>query len=296
MDMESLRLADGRSLEFCRTGPVDPSGWLIFHVGTPSAAALFPHVTTVTDARGIATASYSRAGYGGSTRNEGRSVAQEAENTAALADHLGASTFFVAGWSGGGPGALACAALLPERVRSCVVFAGNSPVEEVGAEWYQWFPEDHQEELRAMATTGSAESFRQEYEEAAAELTGLTARDFPKSPEAPGADRETFARSPGLAEALADSIRRGAAGVDGWMDDAVASARPWGFHMRGIEVPVTIRHGERDQLCRVEHGRWLADHVPGATAHILPRHGHTSVTAPFNEVMDELQDSEERRP
>ena len=146
--MESLQLADGRSLEFCRTGPVDPSGWLIFHVGTPSAAALFPHVTAVTDARGIATASYSRAGYGGSTRSEGRTVAQEAVNTAALADHLGASTFFVAGWSGGGPGALACAALLPERVRSCVVFAGNSPVEEVGAEWFQWFPEDHREELR----------------------------------------------------------------------------------------------------------------------------------------------------
>ena len=146
--MESLQLADGRSLEFCRTGPVDPSGWLIFHVGTPSAAALFPHVTAVTDARGIATASYSRAGYGGSTRSEGRTVAQEAVNTAALADHLGASTFFVAGWSGGGPGALACAALLPERVRSCVVFAGDSPLEEVGAEWFQWFPEDQREELR----------------------------------------------------------------------------------------------------------------------------------------------------
>ncbi|MGZ6545950.1 MAG: alpha/beta fold hydrolase [Actinomycetota bacterium] len=129
--MESLQLADGRSLEFCRTGPVDPSAWLIFHIGTPSAAALFPHVTEVADARGIATASYSRAGYGGSTRSEGRTVAQEAVNAAALADHLGASTFFVAGWSGGGPGALACAALLPERVRSCVVFAGNSPVEEV---------------------------------------------------------------------------------------------------------------------------------------------------------------------
>jgi pimeloyl-ACP methyl ester carboxylesterase len=108
------------------------------------------------------------------------------------------------------------------------------------------------------------------------------------SPETPAADRDTFARSPRLADALADSIRRGAAGVDGWMDDAVASARPWGFQMRDIDVPVTIRHGELDQLCRVEHGRWLAGHIPGALAHILPGHGHTSVTAPFDEVMDEL--------
>ena len=72
------------------------------------------------------------------------------------------------------------------------------------------------------------------------------------------------------------------------MDDAVASARPWGFQMRDINVPVTIRHGELDQLCRVEHGRWLAAHIPGAKAHILPGHGHTSVTAPFDEVLDEL--------
>ena len=218
----------------------------------------------------MATASYSRAGYGGSTRSEGRTVAQEAVNTAALADHLGASTFFVAGWSGGGPGALACAALLPERVRSCVVFAGNSPVEEVGAEWYEWFPEDYREELRALAT-GSAEAFRREYEEAAAELATLTARDFPKSPEAPEADKDTFARSPGLAEALADSIRRGAAGVDGWMDDAVASARPWGFHMRDIDVPVTIRHGELDRLCRVEHGRVARRSHPGSAGPHPPR-------------------------
>ena len=79
------------------------------------------------------------------------------------------------------------------------------------------------------------------------------------------------------------------------MDDAVASARPWGFRMRDIRVPVTIRHGELDQLCRVEHGRWLAGHIPGAMSHILPDHGHTSVTAPFDDVLDELLEIEERR-
>ena len=289
--METLRLADGRSLEFCRSGPSDASAWLIFHVGTPSAAALYPHVTSVAEARGIGTASYSRAGYGGSTRSEGRAVAQEAVNTEALADHLGASTFFVAGWSGGGPAALACAALLPERVRSCVVFAGNSPREEVGAGWFEWFPEHYREELRALAATGSAEAFRPGYVEAAASLSTLTERDFPMSPEAPEADRDAFAQTPGLASTLAESISRGAAGVDGWMDDAVASARPWGFRMQDIRVPVTIRHGELDRLCKVEHGRWLAAHVPGAKAQILPGQGHTSVTVPFDEVMDELLDT-----
>jgi pimeloyl-ACP methyl ester carboxylesterase len=178
--------------------------------------------------------------------------------------------------------------LLPERVHSCVVFAGNSPSEEVGAGWFEWFPEHYREELRALAATGSAEAFRPEYVEAAAALSALTERDFPMSPEAPEADRDAFAQTPGLARTMADSISRGAASVDGWMDDAVASARPWGFRMQDIHVPVTIRHGELDQLCRVEHGRWLAAHVPGARAQILSGQGHTSVAVPFDEVMDEI--------
>lgn len=288
MDLESIQLEDGRSLEFCRTGPSAPRSWLIFHVGTPSIAALFPHIAAVTDARGIGMASYSRAGYGSSTRSEGRTVAQEAINTAALADHLGASTFFVAGWSGGGPGALACAAVLTERVRSCVVFAGNAPPEEVGPEWFEWFPEDNRAELRALAV-GSPEPFRQEYIEAAARFSNVTAADFPLSPQAASADHDLLARTPELADALARSISRGAAGVDGWMDDAAASARPWGFRVRDIRVPVTIRHGELDRLCNVEHGRWLAEHVPGARGEILPGQGHTSITAPFDDVMDELE-------
>ena len=286
MDLESLQLPDGRSLEYRWSGPADPSGCLIFHVGTPCAAALFPDVTSVAAARGIRTVSYSRAGYGGSTRSPGRTVAQEAINTAALADHLGVSSFFVAGWSGGRPAALACAALLPERVRSCLVLAGNSPPEEVGAEWFTWFSEDYGQELRVLAT-GSAEAFRAAYEEAAAGLAALTLRDL--GPGGPEADEDAFARSPGLAEALTHSLHRGVAGgVDAWMDDAVSSARPWGFHVRDSQVPVTIRHGELDHLCRVEHGRWLAGHIPGAKADILPGHGHASVAVPFDEAMDAL--------
>ena len=170
-----LQLADGRSLEFCRTGPVDPSGWLIFHVGTPSAAALFPHVTAVTDARGIATASYSRAGYGGSTRSESRTVAQEAVNTAVLltisARRRSSSPVGPAAGRVRSP-ALRCS---PERVRAGVVFAGNSPCRRGGRSGTSGSPSDYRAELQALAT-GSAEAFRPEYVEAAAEFATLTAR------------------------------------------------------------------------------------------------------------------------
>lgn len=287
MELGSLSLGGGRSLEYCVSEPVDGPGWLVFHVGSPSAAVLFPNVTSVAERHGIRTASYSRGGYGGSTRIPDRSVAQEANDTAALADHLGASSFYVAGWSGGGPAALACAALLPGRVRSCIVLAGSSPGEEVGPEWLAWHDEGYAEELRAFAA-GSPEAFRGVYEEAATSLAALRPENLATG-ELPDVDRDAFARRPDLADALVDSFRRAlAGGVDGWMDDAVASARPWGFHVGDIRVPVTIRHGELDTLVRVEHGRWLAGHVPGARAQILPGHAHTSIVEPFDPAIDAL--------
>jgi pimeloyl-ACP methyl ester carboxylesterase len=288
MEMETLDLEDGGSLEFCRSGPEDAGTLLVFHVGTPCAATVLPNVTQAASDRGVRTVSYSRRGYGGSTRRSGRTVADEAANTEALANHLGASTFLVAGWSGGGPSALACAALLPERVRSCAVIAGSSPGQEVGESWFDWWNEEDREELRALATS-PPDPFVPAYEEARGTFAAVTPTDLAAWPETLEADRETLARSPGLAEALADSMRRAVAqGVYGWLDDSVALASPWGFRVRDISVPVTIRHGELDPLVRVEHGRWLAEHVPGARPQILPRHAHTSIAEAFDEVMDAL--------
>ncbi len=288
MRMEAVRLDGGRTLEFCRSGPADAGTLLVFHVGTPSAAVSFPQVAAAAADRGVRTAAYSRAGYEGSTRSPGRAVVQEAANTAALADHLGASTFLVAGWSGGGSAALACAALLPDRVQACAVLAGAAPPEEVGPAWFEWHAEQDQAELRALAT-GSPDPLRAGFEEAALSLTALTADDLVGSSGTPDADREAFAATPGFAEALVDSMRRGMSrGVDGWLDDEAASARAWGFPVGNIRVPVMIRHGDLDPMVRVEHGRWLADHVPDAKADFLAGGAHASVMAGFDEVMDGL--------
>jgi pimeloyl-ACP methyl ester carboxylesterase len=288
MDMERLQLEDGRFLEFCQSEGQGSAELLVFHVGTPCAGALYPNVTSVATARRVRTVSYSRAGYGGSTRSRGRSVAEEASNTAALADHLGVSSFLVAGLSGGGPAALACAALLPERVSSCAVLASASPPGEVGEVWFEWYPEDDREELRTLATS-SPDALARAYEDAAVTFASITPQAIANWPGSPDAERKMFDQSPGFAEALADSMRRGVEwGVDGWMDDAVALARPWGFSVGDVQVPVTIRHGARDPLVRVDHAKWLTEHVPGARAEIMPDQGHASVIDPFDEVMDDL--------
>ena len=119
MSVERMQLPDGRVFEYSAAG--DPGReLLVFCVGTPSAVVDFPYVADAAAARGLRSVICSRPGYGGSTRNEGRTVADAASDTAALADHLGAERFLVAGWSGGGSTALACAALLPDRVRAAV--------------------------------------------------------------------------------------------------------------------------------------------------------------------------------
>jgi pimeloyl-ACP methyl ester carboxylesterase len=61
-----------------------------------------------------------------------------------------------------------------------------------------------------------------------------------------------------------------------------------GFSVSDIGVPVTIRHGEIDRHVQVDHGTWLAEHIPGARAQILPGHGHVSIAEAFDEVIDAL--------
>src|SRR5476649_965370 len=97
------------------SGPADGEV-VVFHTGTPSAGSLFGPTVDAGTQRGLRHVAYSRPGYGTSERWAGRSVADCALDVAAILDALGIERFFTVGMSGGGPHALACAAILPERV------------------------------------------------------------------------------------------------------------------------------------------------------------------------------------
>src|SRR4051794_18740211 len=109
-----VRTADGRDLEVMRRGPADAFP-VVFHFGTPNAPGEFPAISDAVDARGWQLVSHSRPGYAGSSRDKGRSVADVAGDVAAILDAFGLDRFVTIGWSGGGPHALACAALLGDR-------------------------------------------------------------------------------------------------------------------------------------------------------------------------------------
>ncbi|HEX6399371.1 MAG TPA: alpha/beta fold hydrolase, partial [Actinomycetota bacterium] len=152
---ETVRSPDGRDIEALMQG--DQAGTLlIFHHGSPGAAVPFEAFDRVAAERGVKLAFPSRPGLGGSTRQEGRTVASAAADAAALADHLGHEAFLTAGWSGGGPHALACAALLPDRVLAAATIAGVAPYDAEGLEWTAGMGEDNQIEYPLAARDADA--------------------------------------------------------------------------------------------------------------------------------------------
>lgn len=286
---KQLQLRDGRLLEYVVSG--NPA-WdlLVLHLGTPLAAVDFPHVNAAAAARNLRTVIYSRPGYGGSTRHRLRTVADAARDTAELADHLDAECFFVAGWSGGGPVALACANLLPDRVRACITLASIAPPVEAGDAWTELYAPEVQEQRRALLTKGP-EVLLPEYEEASRPFAEMTVEAMLESPMTNAADSAALRAVRAAAESMVQAFRLGAAGLWGWIDDDWAWVRPWGFLAADIRVPVIVRHGKDDLFVPVKQARWLAEHVPDAHLQELPGSGHGAVAIPFEPVVEALLDA-----
>ena len=260
-----LTTSQGRLLGYELFGPDDGFPIVAMH-GTPgSRVTRFPIGDPYT-AAGVRLLRFDRGGYGLSTRVPGRSIHDCVSDVQALVDHLGWERFAVTGGSGGGPHALACAALLPERVTRCMVEGSLAPFDAEGLDWYGQMTEGNVEEFRA-AEQGE-EVLRAVVE---AEATAILERIEGDTVELLGDDYE-------LAEAdlaalsdeavarevkamLREALR---SGVDGWVDDDLAFVKPWGFDPRAITMPVVVRYDATDTLVPATHGRWLASHIEGA--------------------------------
>jgi pimeloyl-ACP methyl ester carboxylesterase len=283
----SLPLADGRSLDVDVAGP-DGGTPLVVHHGTPGERSQYPPFAEAAAARGLRCVSASRPGYGGSTRQPGRAVADCAADTAAVLDHLGAGRCYTVGVSGGGPHALACAALLPERVLACAPIAGAAPFDAEGLDFLAGMGRENHEELgAALAGPAALEAYLEREASTLARVTGeelATALGDLVSPV------DAAVLTGDYADFLAKRLHRAVAGgIWGWFDDDMVLTRPWGFDLGDIAVPVVVWQGGQDRMVPFAHGRWLAAHLPGATARLLPGEGHLSIAvAKFGEVVDEL--------
>lgn len=279
---------EGRAIEVLTGG--DPAGFgLLYHGGSPSAVADYPPMDATARSLGLRLVTYSRPGYGASApRPAAGRYADDVTESVAVLDALGIEEFVTVGWSGGGPRALACAALLPDRCRAAVSLAGVAPYDAPDLDWFAGMAEENLAEYQA------AEAGREAYEEFLVEefLPVLEA-----SPEqlaealgglAPPVDRAMLRGD--FADWLSRTFQRaGAQGVVGVRDDGLAAVSPWGFDVADIRVPVAVWQGRQDAMVPYAHGTWLATHVPHARAHLFDDEGHLSLVARLEEVLLDLQ-------
>ncbi len=279
--------ADGRSLDVQMAGP-EGGATVLFHVGTPSAGILFDELVALGAERGVRHVAYSRPGYGHSDRAEGRTVADCAGDVTAVADSLGIERFHTVGWSGGGPHALACAALLPERTIAAATIAAVAPYDAEGLDFLDGMGAENLEEFGA-ATNGQ-EELRSYLSREREGILAAGAAEIGASLGELLSPVDLATTSGRFAEYLT-ALFHGGLEVDvwGWFDDDMAFIAGWGFDLRSIRVPVTVWQGSEDRMVPFAHGRWLAEHVPVATARLLDGEGHLSILiGQYGRLLDEL--------
>lgn len=250
---------------------------VVFHNGTPLSRLMPEWWDAPARERGLRLLGVDRPGYGNAPAEPNRSLRSVAEATAARMDDLGVGRFAVIGASGGGPYALACGAILSDRVVAVISAAGSSGFDE------------------ALDGAGSSsEELALNREQAlrpTPEGRQALARFYdPEIEQLRGADVDGFMRAVGEDPATATAEQRATAGYvlgaiqealrpgrDGWLDDGLTMFRPWGFELADISQPVAVWHSRDDKLVAVEHGRRLAADIPAAEPFLVDGIGHGGV-------------------
>jgi pimeloyl-ACP methyl ester carboxylesterase len=280
----------GRQLEAVVSGPADGLT-VVLHNGTPAGLMPAPAVAAAAAERGLRLVLYARPGYEGSTPDPGRRVRSAAADLAAVLDDLGAGEFVTVGWSGGGPHALACAALLPGRCLAAASMAGAAPHHADGLDWWHGMASENLAEFQAALA--GPEALNGFLEPAARELASITGTDLAAGLGDLASAADKAAVTGEFADYLAASFRAAvAAGIAGWRDDDLAFVTDWGFTMAdaGAGAPVAVWQGDQDMMVPWSHGQWLAAYIPGARAHLLPGEGHLTLVHAFGAILDDLLD------
>jgi pimeloyl-ACP methyl ester carboxylesterase len=234
-----------------------------------------PHLRDAEE-KGIRLFSYDRPGYGGSTRNKGRSVADCAEDVASVCDVLGVERFCVWGISGGGPHALATAALLPDRVAAAAALAPVAPFGAEGLDFYEGMGEQNIDDFEAVVEGEEAHLAMLERERG--ELLAASPEQLVEVLRTLLGPADLEVLTGRIAVFVLESARAGVEqSLDGWFDDEVAFAQPWGFELASIRIPVLHWQGEQDKFVPIGHGVWLSQHIPGVESHLSQDDGHITL-------------------
>lgn len=280
---ETLSLSDGRTLGYAEYGPVDGDP-LVFCHGTPGSRYTRHPDASFLEEHGIRQVTVERPGYGRSTYDSKRDLLDWPDDVREAADTLGFDRFAIAGISGGGPHALACAARIPDRLTGVAILNGIGPLDAPGA------------------TDGMALKNRLSFKISGLPLiprlrSWLAVRQIKKDADAvidalgdsfADVDEQLLQRPEVramLRQDLTEAVRQG---TDGWVREGRILARSWGFELAKISTHVDLWHGELDMNAPVTMGRYVADEVPSCTAHIYPDEGHLLMVDYWGEILSTL--------
>jgi len=267
--------SDGRLL--CVESGGEPAGLpVLVHTGTPNSRHLSASWLEDAQDRGIHLISYDRPGYGGSTPQPERTVASCVDDVRDIAKAFGAARLAVWGISGGGPHALACAALAPDLVVAVASLAAVAPYEADGLDYFTGMGQYNVDDTRLfMADRAAAlEKTHRDREE----MLETTPEGLHKAFESLLSPADAAVLTMDIAKELVASLQSGLApGDDGWWEDSCALLGPWGFSLGNIHIPVQVWHGAHDRFVPFQHGEWIAKNIPGADVHLTDTDGHLTL-------------------
>ncbi|HKJ96465.1 MAG TPA: alpha/beta hydrolase [Thermoplasmataceae archaeon] len=273
--MRKFSVSSGsRKLNALETGASRGIPVFFLHPAPGSRVMYKPQVDNANNT-GVRLISYSRPGYGGSEREEGRNISGAAEDVLAIADDLGIERFGVIGYAEGAPHALSCAAREPERVVAISAISGYAPFNAEGFDFFAGMGDYATKDFNMLlnkdqkweeSNLQAVETLRQSTRDRLVQLIGSMY-----------SEADAKAVSDDLVDFMIDSVLDGCSeGIDGVREDRLALTRLWGFDVGSIRVPTQIWHGEQDTVVPIQHSQWLASEIPGAEVHLEGDEGHLS--------------------
>ena len=271
--MPQFKLKDGRELEIADNG-INSESAIVFHHGTPGHASSWTDWLESAATSGIRAIAYSRAGYGTSDRNPGRSVINVNSDIAQVLDAKNITKFVSIGWSGGGPHCLANT-FEPRNV-GAISLAGVGAFGVDDLDFLEGMgPENHDEFGAALKGEAVIDQWMNDN---AGAMKSVTGSDIIEAFGGLIGDADKAVLEGGEADAMAASMRSAlAVSFDGWIDDDLVFVKKWGFELESITKPVFLWQGDDDFMVPHAHSYWLEKHIPTATLTFKPGEGHISI-------------------
>jgi pimeloyl-ACP methyl ester carboxylesterase len=282
--MSTLTLKDGRILAYAEYGNSDGKPVFFFH-GMPGSRLFCPS-EEITKTVGVRLICVDRPGYGQSTFQPQRSIPDWPRDIARLADSLGLGKFAVAGHSGGGPYAEACAYALPERVTAAAVISGAGPLDTPGAT----------QGMTALNKFGLTAGhyipwamwqvlvwvfYHRRAEDPAADIDRQTGHR-------PLADEEQISKPEVRQACVLSETEAFHHGLRGLAWDTRLLTRPWAFRLKDIRIPVLLWHGSADDATPVNMGKYVAAQIPNCQARFCDGEAHLLLFPHWHEILTAL--------